>query len=162
MALQIIRWGQYTGSGVGPRSLSVTSFIPDLELPGVREHSPVRLRERGGKLTILLTVHSALCAGCWNYTDSLASISREFDVWDARLLIIVPGRIDDAGQVRVPIGKLLSDKRNAIAESGSATISVADRYGQIYDVVRAGASHTLPSARELAEWLKYLGTLCPE
>jgi hypothetical protein len=39
---------------------------------------------------------------------------------------------------------------------------VADRYGQIFHVVAAPVGHVFPSARELTEWLKYLGTLCPE
>ncbi len=62
----------------------------------------------------------------------------------------------------MPLGKLLSDERGVIAEAACASVFLADRYGHIYDVVHAGAFHTLLSADELAEWLKYLGTLCPE
>jgi hypothetical protein len=43
-----------------------------------------------------------------------------------------------------------------------AGLVVADRYGQIFYVAHAESKHALPPPRELTEWLKYLGTLCPE
>lgn len=126
------------------------------------EGAPVQLREAGGKATVLVTLHSARCAGCREYVDGLSPLSHEFDVWDARLLVIVPGPAADTRSVRAPFGQTLLDEHGVIAEPASASVFVADRYGQIFDMVRAGLSHDLPSAHELSEWLKYLGTLCPE
>ena len=122
----------------------------------------MQLRETGGKITVLVTLHSAHCAGCREYLDSLSRISGEFDAWDARLLVVVPGPPALARSLVTPFGKALSDEHGSIADPASASVIVADRYGQIFDAVRAGASHELRSPRELAEWLKYLGTLCPE
>lgn len=131
-----------------------------MELPALPEGVPVQLRGAGGKITLLVTLHSAHCAGCREYLASLSPISGEFDAWDARLLVIVPGWV--ASGLTAPLVRVLSDEHGLIADPASASVIVADRYGQIFDAVRAGASHELPSARELAEWLKYLGTLCPE
>ncbi len=118
----------------------------------------MQLRETGGKITVLVTLHSGQCAGCREYLAGLSPVSNDFDVWDARLLVIVPGTAAAAP----PFGKVLLDERASIADPASASVVVADRYGQIFEAVHAGASHALPSPRELAEWLKYLGTLCPE
>jgi hypothetical protein len=56
---------------------------------------------------------------------------------------------------------VVSDQRARIAD-GSLKMVVADRFGQIFHISVAGASHDLPRPAELTEWLKFLGTLCPE
>lgn len=139
-------------------SLPVTSFLPYLELPALPDHASVQLRETGGKITVLVTLHSAECAGCREYIDSLSPLAAEFDEWDARLLVIVPG----SRGVPAPFGRVLSDVDSSIADPASASVIVADRYGQIFAAVPSGASHELPPPRELVEWLKFIGTLCPE
>ncbi len=143
-------------------NLSITSFLPDIDLPSAADGNPVHLRESGGKTTVLVTVHSARCRGCREYLDGLAPIAGEFDVWDGRLLILVPGALAEAARLRPPFGKVLADEHGHVADPASASVIVADRYGQIFHAARAGAAHDLPSARDLEEWLKYLGTLCPE
>jgi len=144
------------------QSLSIASIIPYMELPSAPDAAPVHLRESGGKTTVIATLHSARCPGCQQYLGSLARLSPEFDVWDARLLVIVPAPMAEARSLRMPFGKVLSDENECLADPASASVLVIDRYGQIFDAARAGPSHELPSARELEEWLKYLGTLCPE
>ncbi len=110
---------------------------------------------------MLATIHSARCAGCRGYLDSLSPLAHEFEVWDARLLVIAPGPLRETATPPAQFGKVLSDENGEIADPASASVIVADRYGQIFDAVHAGTSHALPP-REIAEWLKYLGTLCPE
>ncbi len=143
--------------------LSVASFIPDVELPSAPDGVPVRLRESGGKLTIFVTVHSARCAGCVEYLHALAGIQSELEIWEARFLVIVPGSLTEAQRLRSPVGTVLSDEHGLLAEDRSANVIVADRFGQVFDVARSsGAGHDLRGLRELEEWLKYLGTLCPD
>lgn len=144
------------------QSLSVASFIPDIRLPSAPNGALVQLRESGGKTTVLVTLHSARCAGCQEYLNSLAPLSGEFDIWDARLLVIVPGPMRAAERLRAPFGKVLGDEHRRLADPASASVLVADRYGQIFHAAHAGDSHELTSPRDLEEWLKYLGTLCPE
>jgi hypothetical protein len=67
--------------------------------------------------------------------DQLSASAEEFRIWDARLIA---------------------------EEAGTPSVVVADRYGQIFYVTDAGDGHRFPDAREMEEWLKYLGTLCPE
>lgn len=119
---------------------------------------PLRDVSGGGRTTVLFTLHGAECAGCLQYLEKLAPASGEFDVWDARLLVIVP----EARGVPTPFGKVLADEHGRVADPAWASIVVADRYGHIFHVARAGMAHDLPPVRELEEWLKFLGTLCPE
>jgi hypothetical protein len=142
-------------------NLSVAAFLPDVALPSVPEATPVKLRESGGRTTVLLTVHDSRCSGCRDYIDAIAGAAGEFAVWDARLLVLVPGSPDDAAHLQT-FGTMLADEQNRLAQPASASLVVADRYGQIFFAARSGSSHALPSVRELEEWLKFLGTLCPE
>lgn len=90
-----------------------------------------------GRTTVLVKLHSAECEGCRHYLDQLAASAAEFEVWGASL-VVAPGPSDDAAVI------------------------VADQYGQIYDAVYTGGGHQFPAPRQLEEWLKFLGTLCPE
>ncbi len=142
--------------------LSIGGFLPNIDLPSVLNGTPVPLRGSGGKTTVLVTVHSAHCAGCREYLDRLAAAAGEFEIWDGRLAVLVPGAPAGAARFEAPFGTVLADEHGRLADPASASVLVADRYGQIFHAVRAGTTHDLPSARELEEWLKYLGTLCPE
>jgi hypothetical protein len=145
-----------------PATLAVTGFVPDIELPSARSGSAVRLNLPAGQTTVLVTVHSARCAGCQEYVSGLAPASGEFEVWEGRLLVVVPEPPGAARQMQAPFGQVLSDEAGRVADPGSASVIVADRYGHIFQATHAAASHQLPPVRELEEWLKYLGTLCPE
>jgi len=142
--------------------LEIAGFLPDIQLTAVPSGLPVKLRPLAGKTSVLVAVHSAACPGCREYLQALASSSGEFDVWEARLLVAVPGPPEEASRLTVAFGHVLSDPGRQLAGPGSASVMVADRYGQIFHAAHAGASHRLPPVRELEEWLKYLGTLCPE
>jgi hypothetical protein len=141
--------------------LSVADFLPDIQLPSVPNGDSVQLRESGGKTSVVVTVHGAECSGCRQYLGQLAGMASEFAIWDARLLVILPSPPDQAAHLEGP-GIALADEHRRLAETASASLLVADRYGQIFYATHSGACHDLPAARELEEWLKYLGTLCPE
>jgi peroxiredoxin len=143
-------------------NLSVASFIPYLELPSAPFSAPVQLRESGGKISVLVAVHSARCPGCQDYLKGLGPLSAEFEAWDARLLIVIPEPISEAQNTGTPFGKVLSDEDHRFANAGAVSVQVADRYGQIFESVHAGSSHELLTPGEVAESLKYIGTLCPE
>ncbi len=145
-----------------PPNLSIASFVPYLELPSAPYGAPVQLRESGGKISVLVAAHSAACAGCRNYLQSLNPLSGEFEAWDARLLVIIPEGISEGRSIGALFGKILSDERHRYTAGGAASLQVADRYGQIFESVDAGSSHEFLKPHELTEWLKYIGTLCPE
>ena len=110
-------------------ALTVAEFLPDIELPSTGG-IPVRLRPFAGSTSVLVTLHSAHCAGCQEYLNGLASSSTEFQAWDGRLLVVLPGRA--AESLRIPFGKLLIDERRQIAAGTSASVIVADRYSQVF------------------------------
>jgi hypothetical protein len=143
-------------------ALAVTKFLPDIELPAGPAGMLIGLRPSMGRTTVLVSVHSSGCDGCRRYLDELGPSSPEFRDWDARLLIVVPGGENAAEQLRPPFGTVLADKDRHVSSPDDAAVIVADRYGHIYDLCRAGAGHRLPPPRQLEEWLKFLGTQCPE
>ena len=83
------------------------------------------LRPVLGQTTVIVS-----CGGCEDYLRMLADMDEEFQLWEARLIV------------------LRADRDRVV---------VADRYGQVFYTDDA-----LTAPRQLAEWLKYLGTLCPE
>ena len=141
---------------------SIASFIPYLELPSAPLGVPVQLRESGGKISVLVAVHSGRCRGCQEYLDGLKPLATEFEVWDARLLVIIPEPVAEAHSTGTPFGRVLSDEDYRFANAGDAFVQVADRFGQVFASVHAGSSHELLAPGEIAEWLRYIGTLCPE
>jgi hypothetical protein len=143
------------------QNLAVAEFLPDITLPSMPDGHSVQLRESGGRTTVLFTVHHARCSGCQDYVNQLGLIAGEFDVWDARLLVLVPASHDEAAHLH-GYGKVLADEHGALADPASASVILSDRYGQVFFAIHSGASHDFPSVRDVEEWLKYLGTLCPE
>jgi hypothetical protein len=140
----------------------VGGLLPDVNLPLVPNGDPINVRESWGKTTVLVMVHSPDCSRCQHYVDGLAPAADEFKIWDGRLLIVVPAAPSEAVRARAPFGQVVADEYARLAAAGSASVIVADRYGQIFYSSYAAASHELPPARDLEEWLKYLGTMCPE
>jgi hypothetical protein len=136
--------------------LRVAQMLPDIELTAAGGGPAIPLRPARGETTVLVWLHAAACAGCERYLESLGSIEDEFRVWEARLIVIA---LSPNLPSAMPFGKLAVGRPLAAAGAG---VAVADRYGQIFHVAPAGATHNLPSPRELVEWLKFLGTLCPE
>lgn len=134
-------------------------FLPDIALPSAGGRAPVPLRPAPGRTTVLLVLDRETCPACQRYLDEFASLGDEFAVWDARLLIAVPR---SATCVVPAFGIPIWDPERLLAVAEVPAVLVADRYGQLWDVVSAGAAHRFPAAPEIAEWLKYLGTLCPE
>jgi hypothetical protein len=130
-------------------SLQVGGFIPDMDVRSTA----------APQTTIVVTLHSATCGACIDYVNQIASASSEFDVWDGRLVIAV---LHDSESLRLQFGTVWSDTKGLLASNDAARVIVADRYGQIFYVCDAAEGHAFPSVRQLEEWLKFLGTLCPE
>jgi hypothetical protein len=73
-----------------------------------------------------------------SYLRSLNARSEEFGAWDGRVVTLA----SDGG----------ADHR----------LVIVDRYGQVYDAVGATDAASLPDARALEEWFRFLATACPE
>jgi hypothetical protein len=48
------------------------------------------------------------------------------------------------------------------AVGGPPAVIIADRFGHIYHVEAGGQAHAFSEPRELEEWLRFIGTQCPE
>lgn len=136
--------------------LDIADFVPPLEL-SARDGSTVPLRPREDRTTLIVTVHGPECGECRDYLRALGGLQDDLRLWDARMLIVSP-----APGVEAPLGTVLADPRRQLPETGSASVLVCDRYGQIFEAFHAGAAHSLPAPRDLSETLKFIGTLCPE
>lgn len=134
-------------------------FLPDLALPSVGNRGAVPLRPAPGRTTVLVVPDPEACSVCQRYLDDLAALAEEFAVWEARLLIAVR---QPATYVLPDFGIPVRDADHLLAGPDLPAVLVADRYGQLWDAVSAGVTHRFPPLRDIAEWLKYLGTLCPE
>jgi peroxiredoxin len=141
--------------------LSVAEFLPDIQLPSAPDGQSVSLRESSGKTSVIFSVHGAACPGCREYIDQLARIAAEFVIWDAQLLVVAPSSREEVARINAR-GTVLADEGRRLADGASASLIVADRYGHIFYAIHSEASHDLPAPRDVEEWLKYLGTLCPE
>ena len=74
-----------------------TERLPDLRLPSASGGTPVPLVPPGGRLVpIVLAVHAADCAGCRAFARALAAVEGELREWDGRVVVVVPGGVDEA------------------------------------------------------------------
>lgn len=138
-------------------NLRVAQMLPDVDLAPAGGGSPVQLRPVRSETTVILLPHAFKCAACERYAMELDALAAEFRAWDARLLVIAAAP-DDWLQ-RLSFAKAAIHERDTASE---AAVLVADRYGQVFHITRPGKEHAFPSPPEIVEWLKYLGTLCPE
>ena len=96
--------------------------------------------------------------------ELLVRAAPDFADWGGRVVVIVPGSVADATDLRAA----LSLPFTVVSETPGthlldrAGVIIADRFGQIFAVDDAGTEHALPPPREVEEWLKFIGTQCPE
>ncbi len=149
-----------SSDGGAPVTIRRGDLLPDVALPLIPGGAAEPLRPAFGRATVLLVLHAPFCPSCQHYLDELEPLSGEFSLWEGRLLVVNP-----EGQLRYrtpAFGLQVRDPESRLTTPGAAYLLVADRYGQVWAVTSAGSSHAFPSPREITEWLKYLGTLCPE
>ena len=143
---------------------AVGGFLPIAEFPSAPAGAPVSVRSSGRESTVHVRVHSAGCLDCRRYLGELVRAAPDFADWGGRVVVIVPGSVADATDLRAA----LSLPFTVVSETPGthlldrAGVIIADRFGQIFAVDDAGTEHALPPPREVEEWLKFIGTQCPE
>jgi len=145
--------------------LTVGAFLPYWELPAAPGRS-VALRPRGREATVVMRVHSAACAECRRYLAEVATAASDLAAWDGRVIPLVPGPLGEAEALRGALALPFAVASEALDQAplvDGVGVIIADRYGQVYDVLEARTGHdVLPAPRELEEWLRFLATQCPE
>lgn len=142
----------------------VGSFLPFDQLPSAPAGDPVSVRSSGRESTVLVRVHGTGCADCRRYLSDLAPAAPDFAAWGGRVTVIVPDAVDAGAVMHADLAlpfTVASEARELHLLSGAGVI-IADRFGHIFEVNDAGATHALPAPREVEEWLKFIGTQCPE
>jgi hypothetical protein len=124
---------------------------------------------------ILAVLHGEKCEPCTRFRHDLVRAQPDFRAWDGKLVIAVPADHEGAATVAEPAEANALKPRGT--ESGEAeptvarvpdrvgeppAIIIADRFGHIYHVEAGGQAHAFPEPRQLEEWLRFIGTQCPE
>ena len=143
-----------------------TERLPDLRLPSTSGPAVPLVAPGGRMVPIILAVHSADCAKCRAYAQSVAAADAELREWDARAVIVVPGGAGDAARFAqgLPFAVLADEERKLWMRMGmeGAAVIVADPWGEVRMRHVSGAAHDLPSPAELVDWARFVAILCPE
>lgn len=148
--------------------LAAGERLPRLTLPRAPSGESVSWRAPPRGAPVVVFLHAADCEACRAYLGELAGLGRELDVWDGRPLAVAPGDTAAAAPLAATVPfPVLADadglaRRRCGVPDGSAAVFVADRWGRVYHAVTAASERELPAPRQVAEWLKYLATQCPE
>jgi len=151
-----------------PLKLTAGDRLPVVELSSASGGPPRPLVTHSRDALVLLLLPRG--SGAYDdYLQRLAGAAAELEEWYAELLVVVHGEGGEAERWEGPGGRLtvLADPEGAAARrigvgAGEAALVIADRYGQIYEVTRAGHPQELPSPAQIEEWVKFLATQCPE
>ena len=143
--------------------------LPHLRLPSAPDGAPVPLVGPGGRaFPVIVAVHGAECDGCRAYLRRLSAVEAEIREWDGRVLVIVPGGLEDAARLAAAVDPrftVLADAEGGWArwmgKDGVAAV-VADPWGEVRFRHDAGMAHDLPEPAELADWARFIAIQCPE
>jgi hypothetical protein len=76
--------------------------LPHLQLPSAPAGDGVLLVAPGGRVfPVIVAVHGAECDGCRAYLRRLAAVEGEIREWDGRVLVIVPGGVEEAARLSI-------------------------------------------------------------
>jgi peroxiredoxin len=104
------------------------------------------------------------------YLAGLASLNAEILASQARLLVVVPLSLEDAGAIVRKLGlpfPLLADEgskttRRMLGDRNHAALCITDRYGQVFSLEMGVATSELPPPRSALDWLEFIQIQCPE
>ena len=138
------------------------AMLPSASLRAAPDGRETDLRAGSGARVVVI-VHSADCARCRNFVQSLASISDEIADWGGRILVLVPGDLGAAARFAESAAdvEVLADSEGILDIEGG-TVIVADEWGEIYFAAEAGQQHDFPATSEIVEWIRFIAIQCPE
>ena len=104
------------------------------------------------------------------YLRGLASLYAEIMASQARLLVVVPLSLEDAGALARKLAlpfPVLADEggettRRMLGEANHAALCVTDRYGQVFSLEVGMVPSELPPPRSILDWLEFILIQCPE
>lgn len=143
--------------------------LPDLRLPSAAGGAPIPLVPSGGRrVPVMVCLHDADCAGCLAYAQSLAGAEAELREWDAHVVVVVPGGVEQAARfaegAALPFPVAVDEARKLWVRMGmeGAAAIVADPWGEVRMRHVADAAHDLPPPVEMVDWARFVAMQCPE
>jgi hypothetical protein len=140
--------------------------LPELRLPSLPDGAPLRLRASARRSPLLLLVDDVDCAECAALVRRLEAEAEALRDWDARVLIVVPEPLAEAGRFpSAGIFPVLSDAESRLATALSVrapALVIADQWGEVYVREEAGEGHAFLALPDILDWLRYLDIQCPE
>jgi len=129
--------------------------IPDLSGLAMDGSAP-------GGIVVMLFADSSRCQNCRAYVEKLAQEADELRAWGASLLRVtsdedVTAELSGVIQARDPAGGFAA--RLGVQPP---CVVIADEWREIHLLQQGGTQHALPSVEEVVEWVRYLGSRCPE
>ncbi|MEA2574923.1 MAG: hypothetical protein QOH93_2221 [Chloroflexia bacterium] len=104
------------------------------------------------------------------FLGGLADIHAEILASQARVLVVVPLSLEDAGELvrkfSLPF-PLLADEHGKttlrmLGERHRAALCVTDRFGQVFSLEVGRSTSQLPPPRSVMDWLEFILIQCPE
>jgi hypothetical protein len=150
---------RYLGGRMDPDTASGASLDVGGRLPALTraDGTPVWRPQYTRDSVLLAVLHGAECGPCTRFRQDLTRAQPDFRAWDGKLVIAAPGDHEGAAGVAEPAVARVPD-----AVGGPPAVIIADRFGHIYHVEAGGQAHAFSEPRELEEWLRFIGTQCPE
>ncbi len=104
------------------------------------------------------------------FLRGLASVYADILASQARLLVVVPLSLEDAGALARKLAlpfPLLADEggkttRRMLGDTYRAALCVTDRYGQVFSLEVGTIPSELPPPRSVLDWLEFILIQCPE
>lgn len=143
--------------------------LPDISLPEYGSGKARRIRGSGRGAPVLVLLHDADCAACWEYVSRLTAKREEIADWDGEMMVVLPPSSADGDrdppEPPAHAYTVLEDEQGRIAASlGIATpaVVIADRWGEIRMAEPAGVEHDFYDPGEVVAWLRFIAIECPE
>jgi peroxiredoxin len=142
-------------------------ILPSLVLPDVAGKE-VRTGDYRGRCNLVLFLsHPPGCERCQGTLQELAAGYGGLAAADAEVLAIIPGAAEETAilQLRlgIPFPVLVDAGAMAVRTlGGGAAVIVVDRFGEIFNLSRAGEGHEMMTVLEIADWLNFIEVQCPE
>ncbi len=104
------------------------------------------------------------------FLRGLVTLYAEILASQARLLVVVPLTLDEAGEfvrkLSLPFPLLADDggktTRRMLGEHNRAALCVTDRYGQVFSLEVGTSTSELPPPQSAFDWLEFILIQCPE
>lgn len=92
---------------------------------------------------LLARLHGPDCPGCRRWMErDLGPLREAVGDWGGRVVLLDPDR--------------------PAPPSPAAWLAVVDEWGEVFHTVEVGPDHAFPGPSELADWVRFLATQCPE